>query len=71
MMMKLKNLHYVKDLGYKSRDTLESGDTIRFGELIEHWEHKKKRSGGMSNPMIDKWYQLAMDNGLEANFWTS
>ena len=45
-------------------DALESGDTIRFGELMhEHWEHKKKRSGGMSNPMIDKWYQLAMDNG--------
>ena len=60
----LKNLHYVKDLGYKSRDALESGDTIRFGELMhEHWEHKKKRSGGMSNPMIDKWYQLAMGNG--------
>ena len=60
----LKNLHYVKDLGYKSRDALESGDTIRFGELMhEHWEHKKKRSGGMSNPKIDKWYQLAMDNG--------
>ena len=60
----LKNLHYVKDLGYKSRDALESGDTIRFGELMhEHWEHKKMRSGGMSNPMIDKWYQLAMDNG--------
>ena len=22
-----------------------------------------QRSGGMSNPDIDKWYQLAMDNG--------
>ena len=60
----LKNLHYVKDLGYKSREALESGDTILFGELMhEHWEHKKKRSGGISNPMIDKWYQLAMESG--------
>ena len=31
--------------------------------MHEHWEHKKKRSGGMSNPEIDGWYQLAMDNG--------
>ena len=30
-----------------------------FGELMhEHWEHKKQRSGGMSNPQIDEWYEL-------------
>ena len=23
-----------------------------------HWEHKKQRSGGMSNPQIDDWYEL-------------
>ena len=28
-----------------------------------HWEHKKKRSGQMSNPKIDKWYSLAIQNG--------
>ncbi len=28
-----------------------------------HWEHKKKRSGGMSNPQIDEWYDLARANG--------
>ena len=28
-----------------------------------HWEHKKKRSGGMSNSRIDDWYRLALDNG--------
>jgi D-glycero-alpha-D-manno-heptose-7-phosphate kinase len=60
----LKNLHYVKELGYRSRDALESGDPALFGELMhEHWEHKKRRSGGMSNPKIDEWYQLAMANG--------
>jgi D-glycero-alpha-D-manno-heptose-7-phosphate kinase len=60
----LKNLHYVKELGYRSRDALESGNAVAFGELMhEHWEHKKRRSGGMSNPKIDEWYQLGMDNG--------
>ncbi|WP_216136320.1 GHMP kinase [Polynucleobacter sp. es-MAR-4] len=60
----IANLHYVKNLGYKSKAALEEGDTKLFGELMhEHWEHKKRRSGGMSNPKIDEWYQLAMNNG--------
>jgi D-glycero-alpha-D-manno-heptose-7-phosphate kinase len=60
----LANLHYVKELGLRSKAALESGDTNLFGELMhEHWEHKKRRSGGMSNPKIDEWYKLAMNNG--------
>jgi D-glycero-alpha-D-manno-heptose-7-phosphate kinase len=60
----IANLHYVKDLGLRSKAALEDGNTVLFGELMhEHWEHKKRRSGGMSNPQIDKWYQLAMNNG--------
>jgi len=60
----LNNLHYVKDLGYRSRDALVDGKTKLFGELMhEHWEHKKRRSGGMSNPKIDEWYELGMKNG--------
>ena len=60
----LKNLHYVKDLGLRSKIALEAGDTGLFGELMhEHWENKKRRSGGMSNPKIDEWYELAMKNG--------
>jgi len=60
----LKNLHYVKDLGLRSKTALESGNTMLFGELMhEHWEHKKRRSGGMSNPKIDEWYELGMKNG--------
>ena len=60
----LKNLHYVKELGLRSRDALEAGDCKKFGQIMhEHWEHKKKRSGGMSNPKIDEWYELGMKNG--------
>ncbi len=60
----LNNLHYVKDLGYRSRDALIAGNTELFGDLMhEHWEHKKRRSGGMSNPQIDAWYELGMKNG--------
>ena len=60
----LRNLHCVKELGYRSKAALESGDAALFGELMhEHWEQKKRRSGGMSNPQIDGWYDLGMQNG--------
>ena len=60
----IDNLHFVKDLGYQSQEALETGDLPRFGQLMNvHWERKKQRSGGMSNPDIDKWYNLAMENG--------
>jgi D-glycero-alpha-D-manno-heptose-7-phosphate kinase len=60
----IDNLHYVKDIGLRSLAALEAGDLHRFGALMdEHWQHKKKRSGAMSNPAIDKWYDLAIHNG--------
>ena len=60
----LGNLHYVKELGYRSRAALESGNLTQFGELMhEHWEHKKRRSDRTSNEQIDDWYALARRNG--------
>jgi D-glycero-alpha-D-manno-heptose-7-phosphate kinase len=60
----IANLHYVKDLGRRSQTALETGDLSLFGRLMhEHWEHKKARSGGMSNPRIDAWYETARRNG--------
>jgi D-glycero-alpha-D-manno-heptose-7-phosphate kinase len=60
----LENLHDVKELGLRSRQALECGQTALFGELMhEQWEHKKRRSGAMSNPQIDEWYELGRRNG--------
>jgi len=60
----IENLHFVKDLGLRSKVALESGDLRGFAELMRiHWERKKQRSGGMSNDDINKWYDLAMANG--------
>ncbi len=60
----LNNLHAVKELGLRSRRALEDGDATLFGEIMnEHWEHKKQRSSGMSNPQIDEWYEFAVNNG--------
>ena len=60
----IENLHYVKELGYQIKDALESGNLREFGSLMnEHWQFKKRRSGSMSNPDIDRWYELALQNG--------
>jgi D-glycero-alpha-D-manno-heptose-7-phosphate kinase len=60
----LANLHYAKALGLRCREALEGAKTALFGELMhEHWEHKKRRSAGMSNPQIDEWYELGRANG--------
>lgn len=60
----IDNLHFIKDLGFKSQAALESGDLQTFAELMNvHWTHKKKRSANMSNTIIDDWYELALKNG--------
>jgi D-glycero-alpha-D-manno-heptose-7-phosphate kinase len=60
----IDNLHFMKDLAYKSKEALESGDLRAFAaQLKVHWEHKRQRGGAMSNPDIDQWYELAMNNG--------
>jgi D-glycero-alpha-D-manno-heptose-7-phosphate kinase len=60
----LDNLHFTKELGYKSLDALESGNLDEFARLMDvHWQRKKSRSSGMSNAHINEWYDHAMTNG--------
>lgn len=60
----LANLHFVKELGYRSKEALERGRLREFAELMHvHWEHKKKRSLGMTNSSIDEYYELARSSG--------
>jgi D-glycero-alpha-D-manno-heptose-7-phosphate kinase len=60
----LENLHFVKELGMKSSRALEAGNLAEFAELMDvHWQRKKQRSAGMSNPKINEWYDLARQNG--------
>jgi len=60
----IDNLHFVKELGLESKKALEKGDLNKFGALMNvHWEHKKKRSGSMTNKKINDCYDLALKNG--------
>lgn len=58
------NLHFIKDLGYRSKAALLNNETRKFGELMhEHWEHKKSRSTGMTSDFIDNAYNQALRSG--------
>ena len=60
----LDNLHFTKELGYKSLDALEAGNLEEFARLMDvHWQRKKARSSGMSNAHINEWYDYAMAHG--------
>jgi D-glycero-alpha-D-manno-heptose-7-phosphate kinase len=61
----LENLHRTKDLGLRSRELLAGGRLEDYAELMhEHWEHKRRRSPGMSDERIDGLYALARRNGV-------
>ena len=60
----IQNLNFIKKLGIKSKNALISGDLNNFAELMNvHWNYKKKRSSVMTNPDINLWYELGMNNG--------
>ncbi len=60
----LDNMHFTKELGYKSLECLETGNLDEFARLMDiHWQRKKARSAGMSNAVINDWYDHAMTNG--------
>jgi len=60
----LQNLHFTKQLGYETKAAMEAGDLRHFAQLMhEHWEHKRRRTAGMSNSRIDEIYEKARSNG--------
>ncbi len=60
----LENLHFTKDLGLRIRTALEQGDVRGFAAMMqEHWDWKRRRSPDVTNPQIDRWYDVGMKNG--------
>jgi D-glycero-alpha-D-manno-heptose-7-phosphate kinase len=59
-----KALHEVHRLVQEMRNALEKPDLYRFGSLLDQaWNAKKKVSAKISNPRIDRLYQVARQNG--------
>lgn len=60
----IDSLHKMKEIAFRMRDALVEGDMVGFGRLLhESWEYKKTISKNISNPLIDKYYRIAIKNG--------
>ena len=61
---KTEMMHKIKEIGYKVKKALKKGNLREFGELQhEHWMIKRGTASTMTCDAIDKWYQLALENG--------
>lgn len=59
-----RNLVELKEIAVRSQAALEQGDLACFAELLDaQWEHKKRRTSGVSNSAIDQWHELGRANG--------
>ncbi len=60
----VESMNYIKEIGYKILEAVESGNITDVGLLFDqHWQYKKKISAKMSNPCFDKIYEIAKENG--------
>jgi len=60
----VESMHYIKEIGYKVLDAVESGNITDVGLLFDqHWQYKKKMSSKISNPRFDEIYKIAKENG--------
>jgi D-glycero-alpha-D-manno-heptose-7-phosphate kinase len=58
------SLHEIKAMAERAIEVLRSGRLDDYGRLLhESWQAKKRLSRGISNPRIDEWYELALENG--------
>ncbi len=58
------SLAEIKDIGVEIAAAIMRGNLRHFGELMDyHWQVKKRLSKGITNPLIDGWYELAKRNG--------
>jgi D-glycero-alpha-D-manno-heptose-7-phosphate kinase len=60
----VEKMHTIRRIGEESMKALESGDLTKFGALLdEHWKVKRGVTDNMSSNSIDRWYEIAKQNG--------
>ena len=60
----VESMHYIKEIGYKILEAIESGNTTDVGLLFDkHWQYKKRISTKMSKPRFDEIYRIAKETG--------
>lgn len=61
---KIKNMHFIKDIGVKIKKALIEEKFDDIGKLWHvHWEAKKKLSKAVSSNEIDKYYETGIKHG--------
>jgi len=64
VMNKLEFHHRIKELGYETLKAINEHDLYKVGENLNvNWEMKKQLASNVSNPEIDKMYNIAMEGG--------
>lgn len=60
----LQALHQIREQAYRGYELLQMGDLDQFGRLLhDAWEAKRKVSEGVTNPDIDRLYEIALAEG--------
>lgn len=60
----VENLHRIKEIGREILAAVEAGNLGRFGELLhEHWTTKRNLSDRITDPRIDRLYEIARGCG--------
>jgi D-glycero-alpha-D-manno-heptose-7-phosphate kinase len=63
----IENLHLIKEIGYKIKYALETGDLDLYSDLmLEHWLLKKERSNKISTNKIDELIKIGLANGAKS-----
>jgi len=63
---KVEGLIQMCKLTYELRRAIETDDLDAFGEILDaNWQIKKELANGISNPMINKYYDTAIANGAK------
>ena len=58
------NLVETRNIGYKTRDILKSGDMEAFGQILtEQWKLKHHRQPSKLHQQIDEWIQIGISSG--------
>jgi D-glycero-alpha-D-manno-heptose-7-phosphate kinase len=61
---RMELLDKMKELSFELRDSLRQKDITRFGELLHtNWEYKKQLASKITNPLIERYYGLALKSG--------
>jgi D-glycero-alpha-D-manno-heptose-7-phosphate kinase len=57
-------MHKIRELAVKMKEAILKGKLDKMGELLNlSWEYKKQMADGITNPRIDKIYNVAMEAG--------